>query len=557
MDQIFIGDVITIGNWFKSKTGVVSEVRKSPEGNDTNGQIKVIYCKFPIGFGRGTIVEETIELDPEKAIYNHDFSGCKVYEPEIVVQRAKQRLGEIQYGLTNLSRHFCHWAKVNEEQNDRDINEAEFGLQYVEELDPNNSNTNVHTIDVDHTRGRRHSSMSCGMIRAYIPNDVKEGLIVGYGRLLHRVAVCTKVEVDESCPSKRYICITVVHCGDLCKRKVREERLKFDLNVDRVYVYKYHPIYRRKTSDIITRAQALVGKNGEWTLFPASLEFARKIVVKENDQKVSKLDQLNQGDVIKCSSYRLFTHEALVTEVNKNANNLKIIHYTSNSILATRTVKEESIDVDLEKFPLYKKSYHGYVTYPANIAVARARSRLGERRYSINGNRSSDFVHWAKVVHHPAFVTKKSPSLSSSKSSNEESRVLLLPKAGQQYEEFQRFPAYVWSDLYPGVIVEYRYNFIWYRGILSHTDEKSKTIKVINYCTDRFLVTRTIKEYSINRDLQTQDIWIYKSHPFDCYEAGDVLKNARKRLGEQKWNFGRKSWNFCKECVLRKRSNDV
>ncbi|XP_060572677.1 uncharacterized protein LOC132730718 [Ruditapes philippinarum] len=565
LETIREGDVISFDHWKISHDGVVSAINICPNTRNKRGQITVIHYSLPSLFGRRTIVEETIKINLRKdLIFSHDYSGYNVHEPQVVVHRAKQRLGEAKFGLmTNRSCHFCHWAKVNEELNVENIivpESAESRLLYLREIDPKDtiSNLPLQSIHVDHMRGRKHASMSLEKKWARIRDEIKVGQIVEfkYRRSWHK-AVSTNVHFDKRISAK--VNITVVHYGKM--GKVCEEKFTFNLNVEDVWVYKYHPLYRYETSDVIRRARARIGEENYNTFFHRSSHLAREIVVKEKDPVVLDIDEIKLGDVI-TFYYWSFRHDAIVTKVirgDSKANTtgvLRIIHYALKDLFAVRTVSEEPMPIDLRKCLVYKKSFDGYVTYPADIAVKRARSRLHEQRFSINGNTSSDLVHWAKVVQNPIVVSKSKDDMALF-SGIPKDPYLLVPKAGIQCEEFQYFRANSWSDLYPGVIVEYLYYLIWHQGILSYKDESTKTIKVIHYGADHLFATRTIMEDTMKLDLRYDNIWIYRGHPRRCYKAGVVLENARKRLGEQRWERGNRSWDFCKDCVLKKTSQEV
>jgi hypothetical protein len=231
---------------------------------------------------------------------------------------------------------------------------------------------------------------------------------------------------------------------------------------------------------------------------------------------------------------------------------ITIVHYALDQLFATRTVKEETLDVNLRRELWYVKGYEGYVTYPEDVVVKRAKSRLGEQRFSVNGNTSFDLVHWAKVVQTPAVISKTcSTDEKGATAGCEDELVLLVPNAGSLHEEFQRFRAVSWSDLIPGIIVEYRYYWLWHQGILSESNERRKQIKVIHYGANHLFAKRTIMEDRLKLDLKHDNIWIYRGHPKRCFKASVVLANARRRLGEQRWGKGNRSWDFCKACVLK------
>lgn len=564
MKNIWIGDVISFDHWKISHDGIVSSVKIQPGTRKKKGEVTVIHYSLPSLFGRRTVIEETIEVDLGKhLILGHDYTGYKVHKPELVVKRARKRIGEAKFGImSNRSCHFCHWAKVNEDLKDEDtiFPDSSPELHFLYEVDPKDTISNLpsQSIHIDHKRGRKHATKTIGKTWARIRDDIQPGQIIQfkYRGFLHKT-VTTSVHFDKHRLSK--VSVTVVHYGR--RSKVCEETFSVDLNHQDVWIHKYHPLYRFKKADIIRRARARIGEENYNLFLHRSSHLAREIVVKDINVAVTDIDEIKRGDVI-TFYYWTLKHDAVVTKVvpdDSKANTtgkLKIVHYALDNLFSVRTVKEETMNLNLKKELVYLKSYEGYITYPGDQVVKRARTRVGEQRFSPCGNTSSDLAHWAKVVQHPVVIAK-SPGDASPSASRRGEKYLLVPKAGDQSEEFQSFRVTSWSDLYPGVIVEYRYYWIWHQGILSYKNEGTKEVRVIHYGADHIFATRTITEDTLKLDLRYDNIWMYRGHPRKCYKAEVVLENARKRLGEQMWCKGNRSWDFCKDCVLKKRSKEV
>ena len=127
-------------------------------------------------------------------------------------------------------------------------------------------------------------------------------------------------------------------------------------------------------------------------------------------------------------------------------------------------------------------SFHAYVVYPDEEVVQRALSRVGERKFHIRRNISSDtVVHWAKVVQTPSIVTiTNSEKPSGTNSGREAKRLLLIPAVGEHFEKnFEKDWIKTEDELIPGIIVgKGSMRGVRKIGILSTIDRQRKTITI-------------------------------------------------------------------------------
>ena len=130
---------------------------------------------------------------------------------------------------------------------------------------------------------------------------------------------------------------------------------------------------------------------------------------------------------------------------------------------------------------------------------------------------------------------------------------VMMPEIGSPYKYFQISRAVAWSDIQPGTLVQYRYYWLWHHAIVSESNESARKIKVIHYGTDHLFARRTIMEDTLRVDLRHHDLWVYRSDPTRSNSHDVIVQKARSRLGEQRWRRGNRSWDFCRECVLKKR----
>ncbi|XP_060572676.1 uncharacterized protein LOC132730717 [Ruditapes philippinarum] len=551
--DIWIGDVISFKQWHLRHSCIISGIEFSPGTVYRRGKIKIIHYSQPSTFGRRKIIEEEVLLDLEHdTILGHDYSGYNVHDPETVVNRARQRLGETKFKLTsNRSCHFCHWAKIVEstiEESTKDCDDVEHAVFYLKEVDPRETTSKLpdHSVHIDHTRGRKRASKAIRKMCVRIRDEIKAGELIEYKScgLTHK-AITTDVRFHAKKVSDVFV--TLVHYGN--DKKIKEETVEFDLNRQDVWIHKYHPLYRYSKEHIIRRARARINEGNYNVICYRSSHFSKEVVEKGHVSTVLDIRDIKPGDAILFPA-KSFLKEAIVINVTigdsiqTSVGELDIIHYAFKNCMPPLTVKEETISIDLQKEKICVRNYEGYITYPPDKVIKRAKSRLGEQRHSICRTTSEDFVHWTKVVQYPTEITELK------KLSDTESRTsLLIPKAGEYKKGLQRFGVWTWDELFPGMMVEYRENLCKTQGIISDVDVKSQTIKVIKYGSDGILYPMIIMEKSVKLNIHRDDICTYRGHPRKSFKSSVVIANALRRLGEKK--NGKSSWDFCKECLVK------
>lgn len=103
----------------------------------------------------------------------------------------------------------------------------------------------------------------------------------------------------------------------------------------------------------------------------------------------------------------------------------------------------------------------------------------------------------------------------------------------------------------------YKYYWIPHQAILSEVDKTNQTIKVIHYGADHVLAVRTIMEDTISLNLKYSTLNIYRADPEKVNSPDEILRLARKTLGEKKWKAGNRSLDFCLSCVLKANVEEI
>ena len=574
--KIWVGDVVSRKIHGFYSDAIVAGVSVIPGSREKKANLRVIHYSTPGVFTKGKIVEETIRVNLEHdELRLHDYTGYDFSEPEVVVKRARKRLGEIKFGLTNRSAHFCHWAKLKDTKDfEMDTHDQHSKLTYLRAFDPDSDDSKLYPLIVNHNRTkpvvdaplirriqmpRPSTSKEIDKTKVVIREDIQPGHLVRftYGFLPHQ-AVCTAVRPGFK-PS--VVHLTLVHYGKT--KKVSEETLRFDLNEVDVIIVRVHPLYKFNKRDIIRRANARVGEKGYNLLCHRSRHLTEEIVYKDIDRRITSFSDFKPGDCI-AYKYRGLPHDAVVFSVQpgqvkgNNEGHLTVVHYASDSLFGTRYIKQERLYFDLVKDSVVLKAFPGRVVYPDEVVVQRALSRLDERKFRIMGNTSSDLVQWAKVVQTSCIVTivttnvndnGKNDTSESTIASTDTRQYLLLPMVGHPYEKyFQEDWIKTWDELIPGTIVRKGQKV----GILSKLQRRTNELKIIqNVTIDNKSETHIgrVTEVSIKLDLLTEYMYVYKCDPRYANRPNVTVQKARQLLGSEVPDMG--EWGFCKDCIVK------
>ena len=573
--KIWVGDVISWKTHGFFNDGIVTGISILPNSHNKIADLKVIRYKVPGIFAKGMVVEETINIDIKRdQLRLHDYTGYDFNTPEIVIERARKRLGETKFGLTNRSAHFCHWAKMKDaKDNETDAYWSQAGtLQYLRPLDEKENDLHLQPLEIDHRRARPFvgnipiaisrpfASKEVGKEKVRIRDDIEPAQLIQFtfNHFPHQ-AVCTAVRAGNR-PSE--VILDVIHYGT--SKVVSEETFKFDLNKVDIVVVKIHPIYKFAKNDIIRRAKAKLGQRGYNMLTHRSSHLAEEIVYKDIDRRVCSFSEIKPGDCIIYKYWNL-PHDAVVVaaeplQTKENDKGfITVVHYALDGIFATRYIKKEKVLFNLSKQSVVVKSFPGKVVYPDEVVVQRAISREGEQKFHIFGNISSDFVHWAKVVQTPCVVmlTRADASISPGDKNlhQNESLFLLLPRVGKSDEvHIQKDWIKTWDEVIPGIIVEKD----GITGIVTevHTEEREVILihnEIIDNAENAYNRPENaigmITEKTVKVDLYKEFLTIYRCDPRFANGSSGCVRKARQLLGVKVRSVG--GLGFCKNCVVK------
>ncbi|KAK3606572.1 hypothetical protein CHS0354_038796 [Potamilus streckersoni] len=390
--NVQVGDVILYQYYKLLHEAVVSSV-DSHTGSKL-GKVHVIHYGTKSLFSTREIIKEELKINLDKMeIFKLDYSCYTVYPPEEVVLRAGQRIGEKKFGVfTNRSCHFCHWAKVNENFDTiLTLDQGKYPFFHLADF--------PHQVFKDQSTYRPPSTSLIKKTWIKIKSEVRDGNAIQftYRGHLHK-GICTKVITTETA---RELKLNVVHYSyqeHLGVHEVREEAISFDLSVENVYIYHYHPAHRYSRKEIIDRARTKIGEKKYRKFSRNSSHLVEEIILKDKEEVINSPSELCEGDIVSFF-YWGKRHKAVLVSIDEDNGDKKcsmqVIHY--GSLSGVRTVVEEKRVIDLAGHNLRKVNFSEYFTYPGNMVIKRARKRLGEQKYSLFHNNSSQLAHWAKV----------------------------------------------------------------------------------------------------------------------------------------------------------------
>ncbi|KAH3699757.1 hypothetical protein DPMN_074719 [Dreissena polymorpha] len=234
IQEIRSGDVIRYTYWGLSHDGVVVA---DSSNKSQQGRLRVIHYGTDSLISYRTIKEENVYFDLRKDSVQVISFTCATLETEIVIKRAKSRIGEQRHSIfDNMSCHFVEWAKL--------------GMQPISQC------TTFH--------GTLH------LFNVYTWDEMKVGCIVEfpYWALNHQGVLTS---FDEK---KRVM--TVIHYGTkgiLATRTIMKETLNINLKKDSLKIYRCAKSVTPNDPDVvIANAEERVGEQN-WRLGNTSWDF--------------------------------------------------------------------------------------------------------------------------------------------------------------------------------------------------------------------------------------------------------------------------------------------
>ncbi|XP_060556141.1 uncharacterized protein LOC132716821 [Ruditapes philippinarum] len=240
---------------------------------------------------------------------------------------------------------------------------------------------------------------------------------------------------------------------------------------------------------------------------------------------IYRLDDINIGDIVTIHYWGL-PHDVIVTEVHTNSRDkkgkIRVVHYALDKLFSTKEVKEEYFTFRSVKksFPLLRRHECGHLNlFPPEIAVLRAKQRIGERKWHWTKNRSDHVCYWAKVKQYltadEAGDTSHGPSAS-------------LEGQGQSKHPSTLFmgemEAHLSSDIEIGDAVRVK----GVEGILVYKDcgERKMKLEIIT-------VKDSVKKVRQFVNLNTDNVTVLRYHPVHCHPKPVRVDRARLIRGQK------------------------
>lgn len=433
------------------------------------------------------------------------------------------------------------WGKEDEtphENEGNNLQNSQYVLQYERPFSRNEEDVTLQEVHIDHRRGKWISTNKVKKRTVRKIEEIKPGDLIEFEyhyKFFHK-AICTEV---RSTGIDSEVELTYVHYG--ASGTVIEDFRTFDLKRETIHIYLYHPLHRFPRADIVRRARAKL-KEQNYSIFRRrASHFADEIVHRGEDFVLTSFSDIQQGDVIIYSYWGLW-HEAVVTKVNKKS--YEIVHYGLKHFFATRQIIKEDLEIDVKKQVIKKKEFSGYLTYPNMVTVNRALSRIGERRFSVSGNTSSDFVHWCKVVQTPSVYSIQPVAKEQNDNTNKTmQQVIVIPQTGEVHSNsFHKTWIKTRDELTIGSILSLRGKL----GILFSID--GNYIELFCYIRGK----RRVEQRGFKLDLKDnkESIWIYLCDPSICNTPEGIIDQVLRRNTFEN-TADETSLEFCKSCVIK------
>ena len=109
------------------------------------------------------------------------------------------------------------------------------------------------------------------------------------------------------------------------------------------------------------------------------------------------------------------------------------------------------------------------------------------------------------------------------------------------------------NDLSPGDVIRFRYFGVSHEAVLVRIAEAENiTINVIHYNYDRMLGTKEVVNEEMTFKLSDENVHIHDYANMEVYEPEEVVRRAKSRVGEQKFNlFTNRSSHLTKWCKIK------
>lgn len=258
-------------------------------------------------------------------------------------------------------------------------------------------------------------------------------------------------------------------------------------------------------------------------------------------KQINHLNELSEGDVISFRYYG-FRHTSIVSNVDADSGQTRFIHYGTSSLCGTRTIIEENIQIDVSKMKVMLLDCTRLNTFSKDEVISRAKSRIGETKWKLFGNRADNFAYWAKVKtqYDEDFDLNSTTSdvFPSSKVS------LFIEEREIHRHEDLKIGDVVKSNVIgkfdnTGILSSLRY--------LDGSNGRKFEMEVITY-NFAWVVTR--KRYTI--DLNTDRLFVKMYNPAQCHAMEQRAEYAKRIVDEKReWWTTR---GFIEYCIERKAS---
>ncbi|KAL3883599.1 hypothetical protein ACJMK2_029922 [Sinanodonta woodiana] len=232
---------------------------------------------------------------------------------------------------------------------------------------------------------------------------------------------------------------------------------------------------------------------------------------------ITTLSELKPGDAVSLKYYGS-EHLILVSEVkfetDPKQGTLRGIHYSLPRLFRRMVIAEEDLQVDLTKSKIMVLQLDGLNTFSADLALDRARKRVGEQKWCIFSNSSDHFLYWAMIK-----AEQSSTALewkTNEEIGNSSSKTLSSFSVGKA-------DVHLIDEISPGDVVEYGSD----KGIIVELENlRDGRLFDIEMVVHKGLFKPCGRRVSYTIDLDTDNLVVHKYHPAHCVSREMRIKKA-------------------------------
>ncbi|XP_052785655.1 uncharacterized protein LOC128221205 [Mya arenaria] len=243
--QLRVADIVAFRYYGLEHVAIISDITDVNEGS-RSARVKCIHYGLRHLFAKREIVDEDFEMNLAVSSWHvYDVNGPHTYSRDERLSRARKRVGEKRWKITNRSDFLCHWATIKT-TNEDDI----FSEVHTDEKLPAGKKA------ITNTRNDNEENMPVDLLNTTpvcIAEELRLGDVVTFKN--EKGILVKKKTTDDQ--QKEVLIYLIIPEYPIVKRI----KYTVDLNTNDIYVLHYHPARCIPMQERVKRALFLEKKN--------------------------------------------------------------------------------------------------------------------------------------------------------------------------------------------------------------------------------------------------------------------------------------------------------